>query len=227
MAEILDILSRSQLFGGLPDEHLREIRNVLIEKRVNKGEIIFLDGDEGNGFYIVVEGVIRVYKMSLEGKEQILHIVKAGETIGAVPVFSGKSFPANAQAITESLLLFFPKEKFISLITGNPSLTMNILAILSMRLRDFTVQIENLSLKELPGRLAAYLLHQSQAQGGDDFITLDISKYQISNILGTRPESLSRVLGVIRERKLIDVDGPNIKLLDRDGLEELAAHGKM
>jgi len=227
MGETLHIISKSQLFGGLPDEHLKEIRNISIEKRVNKGEIVFFDGEEGNGFYLVIEGVIRVYKMSLEGKEQVLHIVKAGETIGAVPVFSGESFPANAQAMSESLLLFFPKEKFIRLITGNPSLTMNILAVLSARLRDFTMQIENLSLKELPGRLAAYLLHQSQVQGGSDLITLDVSKSQISNILGTRPESLSRALGVIRERKLIDVDGPNIRVLDRDGLEELAAHGKM
>ncbi|HEU19079.1 MAG TPA: Crp/Fnr family transcriptional regulator [Deltaproteobacteria bacterium] len=227
MDDILNVLSRSQLFGGLSDEHLKEIGNVSIEKRADKGEIIFFDGEEGNGFYLVVEGVVRVYKMSLEGKEQILHIVKAGETVGAVPVFSGKSFPANAQAITESLLLFFPKEKFISLITGNPSLTMNILAILSMRLREFTVQIENLSLKELPGRLAAYLLYQSQVQGGGDHITLDISKSQISNILGTRPESLSRVLGAIRERRLIEVDGPNIRLLDRNGLEDLEAWGKI
>jgi len=227
MDDIFNVLSRSQLFGGLSDEHLKEIGDVSIEKRVDKGEIIFFDGEEGNGFYLVAEGVVRVYKMSLEGKEQILHIVKAGETVGAVPVFSGKSFPANAQAITESLLLFFPKEKFISLITGNPSLTMNILAILSMRLREFTVQIENLSLKELPGRLAAYLLYQSQVQGGGDHITLDISKSQISNILGTRPESLSRVLGAIRERRLIEVDGPNIRLLDRNGLEDLEAWGKI
>jgi len=227
MEEILHIISKSQLFGGLADEHLKEIRNISIEKRVKKGEIVFFDGEEGNGFYLVIEGVVRVYKMSLEGKEQVLHIVKAGETIGAVPVFSGKSFPASAQAMTESRLLFFPREKFIRLITGNPSLTMNILAVLSTRLRDFTMQIENLSLKELPGRLAAYLLHQSQVQGGGDLITLDVSKSQISNILGTRPESLSRALGMIRERKLIDVDGPNIRVLDRDGLEELAAHGKM
>ena len=227
MAEILDILSKSQLFGGLSDVHLEEIGSVSIKKHVNKGEIIFLDGDEGNGFYLVGEGVIRVYKVSLEGKEQILHIVKAGETLGAVPVFSGKSFPANAQAITKGLLLFFPKAKFISLIAGNLSLTMNIMAVLAMRLREFTVQIENLSLKELPGRLAAYLLYQLQEQGGGDRMTLDISKSQISNILGTRPESLSRVLGAIRERKLIEVDGPNIRLLDRDGLEALASSGKL
>jgi len=227
MAEIHDILSKSQLFGGLSDVHLEEIGSVSIKKQVNKGEIIFLDGDEGIGFYLVAKGVIRVYKISLEGKEQILHIVKAGETLGAVPVFSGKSFPANAQAITKSLVLFFPKAKFINLIAGNLLLTMNILAVLSMRLREFTVQVENLSLKELPGRLAAYLLYQSQQQGGGECITLDISKSQISNILGTRPESLSRAMGSMKEQKMIEVDGPNIRLLDRDGLEDLAVYGKI
>lgn len=226
MTEIIDILSKSQLFGGLPETYLKEIRSVSIEKHVNKGGIIFLDGDEGNGFYLVIKGVIKVYKMSLEGKEQTLHIVRAGETIGAVPVFSGKSFPASARAIAKSLLLFFPKEKFVGLITGNPSLTMNILAVLSMRLREFTVQIENLTLKELPGRLAAYLLHQLQQQGGSGCISLDITKSQISNILGTRPESLSRALGTIRELKLIEVDGSTIEFLDKDGLEDLAAYGK-
>jgi len=226
MGEIIDILSKSQLFGGLCEIHLKEIRGVAIEKNADKDNIIYLDGDEGNGFYLVIRGVIKVYKMSPEGKEQILHIAKAGETIGAVPVFSGKSYPANAQAIAKSLLLYFPKDKFISLITGNPPLTMNILAILSMRLREFTVQVENLSLKEIPSRLAAYLLYQSQKQGETDHITLDMKKSQISNLLGTGPESLSRAMGLMKEQKMIEVKGSNIRLINLQALEDLAYYGK-
>ncbi|MBE9547194.1 MAG: Crp/Fnr family transcriptional regulator, partial [Proteobacteria bacterium] len=135
-------------------------------------------------------------------------------------------FPANTQAISKSRLLFFPRAEFTGLITNNPTLTMNILAVLSMRLREFTIQIENLSLKEIPGRLAAYLLYQSEEQGAEDIITLNISKLQIANILGTGPESLSRTLGNLRARKLIEVDGSNIRLVDRIGLEELAEYGK-
>lgn len=226
MKEVLDTLSNSQLFGGLSEVHLKEIKRIAVDKYFNKGEIIFFDGDEGNGFYLVIGGTVKVYKVSPEGKEQILHMVKEGESIGAVPVFAGKSFPANAQAISKSRLLFFPRTEFINLITNNPSLTMNILAVLSMRLREFTVQIENLSLKEVPGRLAAYLLYQSEEQDTKDFITLSISKLQLANILGTGPESLSRTLGNLRDRKLIEVDGSNIRLVDRAGLEELAEYGK-
>ena len=226
MIEVLDILSNSQLFGGLTETHLKEIKRIAVDKKFNKGEIIFFDGDEGSGFYLVIEGTVNVYKVSPEGKEQILHIVKEGETIGAVPVFSGKSFPANARAISKSHLLFFPRGKFINLITNNPSLTMNILALLSMRLREFTIQIENLSLKEIPGRLAAYLLYLLEEQRSEDVIKLNITKLQLANILGTGPESLSRTMGNMRDRGLIEVEGSNIKLFDRAILEELAEYGK-
>ncbi len=103
---------------------------------------------------------------------------------------------------------------------------MNILALLSMRLREFTIQIENLSLKEIPGRLAAYLLYLSEEQENKNVIKLNISKLQLANILGTGPESLSRTLGEMKARKLIKVDGPDIRLVDRIGLEELAEYGK-
>jgi CRP-like cAMP-binding protein len=226
MKKARDILIKSQLFGELPEEHITEIEKIAVDKHFDKGDVIFYDGDEGNGFYLVATGSVSVYKLSSEGKEQILHIVKEGDTIGAVPVFSGKSFPANARAISKSHLLFFDRKKFIQLITNKPSLTMNILALLSMRLREFTIQVENLSLKEIPGRLAAYLLYLSQEQGDKDLIKLNISKIQLANLLGTGPESLSRALGNMKSRKLVEEEGANIRLINRGLLEELAEKGK-
>ncbi|MDM7988390.1 MAG: Crp/Fnr family transcriptional regulator [Smithella sp.] len=227
MKKTRDILSRSQLFGGLPGEHITEIEKIAVDKNYNKGDVIFYDGDEGNGFYLVAAGSVSVYKLSPDGKEQILHIIKEGDTLGAVPVFSGKSFPANARALSKTHLLFFDRKEFIELITGKPNLIMNLLALLSMRLRDFTIQVENLSLKEIPGRLASYLLYLSQEQGSRDFVKLNISKLQLSNILGTVPESLSRALGNMKTKKLIEEEGANIRLLNRAELEELAERGKV
>jgi CRP/FNR family transcriptional regulator, dissimilatory nitrate respiration regulator len=226
MKKARDILIKSHLFGGLPEEHITEIEKIAVDKNYNKGDVIFYDGDEGNGFYLVAAGSVSVYKLSSEGKEQILHIVKEGDTIGAVPVFSGKSFPANARAISKSHLLFFDRNKFIQMIANKPSLTMNILALLAMRLREFTIQVENLSLKEIPGRLAAYLLYLSQEQGNKDLIKLNISKVQLANLLGTGPESLSRALGNMKSKKLIEEKGANIRLINRALLEELAEKGK-
>ncbi|MGP8155133.1 MAG: Crp/Fnr family transcriptional regulator [Smithella sp.] len=226
MKKVRDILVKSQLFGGLPEEHITEIEKIAVDKYFNKGNVIFYDGDEGVGFYLVAAGSVSIYKLSSEGKEQILHIVKEGDTIGAVPVFSGKSFPANAKAISKSHLLFFDRKKFIQLLTNKPSLTMNILALLSMRLREFTIQVENLSLKEIRGRLAAYLLYLSQEQGNKDLIKLNISKVHLANLLGTGPESLSRALGNMKSKKLIEEEGANIRLINRAFLEELSEKGK-
>jgi CRP/FNR family transcriptional regulator len=101
------------------------------------------------------------------------------------------------------------------------------LAILSMRLRQFTVQIENLSLKEVPGRLASYLLYLANEQEQKDFVALNISKGQLASLLGTIPETLSRILAKMNKQNLIEVSGRDIKLLDRIGLEELSEHGKL
>ena len=103
---------------------------------------------------------------------------------------------------------------------------MNILALLSMRLREFTIQIEHLTLKEIPGRLAAYMLYLSQQQGSKDIIKLNIAKAQLANLLGTGPESLSRALGNMKSRKLVQEEGASIRLINRSGLEELAEKGK-
>ncbi len=227
MKKARDILIRSQLFGGLPREHITEIEKIAVGKNYNKGDVIFYDGDEGVGFYLVAAGSVSVYKLSPDGKEQILHIIQEGDTIGAVPVFSGTSFPANARALSKTHLLFFGRKKFIELITGKPNLIMNLLALLSMRLREFTIQVENLSLKEIPGRLASYLLYLAQEQGNRDLVKLNISKLQLSNILGTGPESLSRALGSMKSKKLIAEEGANIRLLNRDELEALAERGKV
>jgi CRP/FNR family transcriptional regulator len=227
MKKLLDIISNVPSFSGLPEDQLKEIRNIAVDRHFNKGEIIFSDGDEGSGFFVVVEGLVKIFKVSAEGKEQILHIYGPGEPFGQVAVYAGRSYPASAQAILKSHVLFFPRAAFVDLITRIPSLAMNMLAVLSMRLRAFTVQVENLSLKEVPGRLAAYLVYLADEQGKEDIISLSISKGQLASLLGTIPETLSRIFARMTELDLIEMDGRNIKLLNRDGLEELAELGRM
>jgi len=223
----LDIISGCSLFKGLPEGQLEDVKRISLGKHYHKDEEIFSEGDDGNGFYIIAEGRVKIYKASMEGKEQILHIFGPGEPFGEVPVFTGRAFPANAQSLAKSSLLFFPRGAFVGLITKNPSLALNMLAVLSKRLRQFTIQVENLSLKEVPGRLAAYLLLLSREQKDRDDVTLNISKGQLASLLGTIPETLSRIFAKMNNRNLIQVDGRSIKLLDMDGLEELADYGKI
>ena len=227
MTKHFELISQTILFKGLPDHHINELLNIAQEKEFTKNELIFSEGDEGNGFYVTVDGLVKIYKLSLEGKEQILHIFGPGEPFGEVPVFSGQTFPANAEAISKSRALFFPRKAIVELIVKNPSLALNMLAVLSLRLRQFTVQVENLSLKEVPGRLAAHLIMLSIEQEQTDTIILNISKAQLASLLGTIPETLSRILTRMAGHQLIDVQGRKIKLLDLDGLEALAQTGRI
>ena len=210
----------SLLFEGLLSQHLDELSDIVIEKTYSRGETIFFEGDEGNGFYMVGEGKVKIFKLSSSGKEHILHIFGQGEPFGEVPVFHGKPFPATAEAIVKTKTLFFPRTRFTQLVETNPAIALNMLAVLSLRLRRFSTQIENLSLKEVPARLAHYLIYLSEEQGRDDAVELEISKGQLASLLGTIPETLSRIFAKMSEEGLIRVSGKVINLLDRRALAE-------
>jgi len=176
---------------------------------------------------MVEKGKIKVFKLSFDGKEQILHIYGPGNIFGEVPAFEGKNFPASSMALETSQILFLPREKFVDLITSTPGLGMNMLADLSRRLRDFTIQIENLSLKEVPARLAAYILTLSGEQANENQVMLPISKAQLSNLIGTTPETVSRILKKMMDASLIEVQTKTIKICDLEGLMDLSASGSL
>jgi CRP/FNR family transcriptional regulator len=221
---IFDYIAAIPLFQGLPAEQLQELRMILTDQVCRRGQLIFSEGDEGHGFYVVVSGRVKIFKLSADGKEQILHIFGAGEPIGEVAVFAGQRFPANAEALEDSRLFFFPRTNFMELIRRNPAIALNMLAELSRRLRRFAALIEGLSLKEVPGRLAVYLIHLSETHKGADQINLGVSKGQLSSLLGTIPETLSRILTKMNKAGLIQAEGSRrIRILDRPGLEELAS----
>jgi len=222
-----DIITSVPLFRGLTTTDLDDLEKIIEDRQYPKGTAIFMEGDTADGFYIVAEGQIKIFKLSLEGKEHILHIFGPGNPFGEVPMFSGGKFPANAQATRKSRLIYLPKDAFVRLITANPMLCLNMLADLSMRLRQFTIQIENLSLKEVPGRLASYLIYLADEQDNPDSVTLNISKGQLASLLGTIPETLSRIFAKMTGDGLIRVQGRNIQLLDAEGLRVLAETGKL
>lgn len=218
-------ISKSPLFQGLSTQYIDQISDIVVQKELNNGMPVFFEGDDGDGFYLVAEGKVKIFKNSPDGKEKILHIIEEGHPFGEVAVFTGKSFPANAQAISKVRLLFFPRKRFIELISENPSLSLNMMAVLTQRLKQFSVQIENLSLKDVPGRLADYLLVLTKEQQNKDSVKLTITKGQLASLLGTIAETLSRILSKMNSNQLIEVNGRDIAILDLEGLKILAEIG--
>ena len=223
----IELLKRSPLFAGVGVKDLRRIRPIASLRQVGKKEILFSEGEEARGFYVVLSGKVKLYKISPEGKEQILHVVSAPDTFAEAALFLEGSYPAFAEVLSDSQLLFFPKRDFIHLIEKNPKLSINMIVTFSHYLKKFSLLIEELSLKEVSSRIAKYLidlsLKSSKEGRNPKEVDLDLSKTQIAQKLGTISETFSRTLAKMKTKGIIDVKRNRILILDREALGELAS----
>ena len=223
----IDLLRRCPLFAGLKEEDLKKIRTIASPRQIGKKVVLFSDGEEAKGFYVILSGKIKLYKISSEGKEQILHVVSAPDAFAEAALFLEGSYPAFAEALIDSQLLFFPKRDFIQLIERNPQLSINMIVSLSHFLRRFASLIEELSLKEVSSRIAKYLIDLSLKSAKEGKIPkaveLDLSKTQLASKLGTISETFSRTLAKMKTKGIIDVEKNKIFILNREALEELAS----
>jgi CRP/FNR family transcriptional regulator len=227
----IDLLKRCPLFAGLGEEQLKRVRGIASPKEVRKREILFAEGQEARGFYVILSGKLKLYKISPDGKEQILHVVGAPDAFAEAALFLEGTYPAFAEALTDSQLLFFPKRDFIHLVEKNPQLSINMIVSLSQFLRRFALLIEELSLKEVSSRVAKYLidlsLEYSKEGKRPNEVELDLSKTQLAAKLGTISETLSRTLAKMKTRGIIEVKKHRIIILNRKLLEELASGVKL
>lgn len=226
-----ELLKRCPLFAELKEEDLKRIRAVASLRRVGRKEVLFGEGEEAKGFYVVLSGKVKLYKMSPEGKEQILHVVSAPDAFAEAALFLEGNYPAFAEALADSQLLFFPKRDFIQLVKRNPQLGINMIVSLSHFLRRFASLIEELSLKEVSSRLAKYLIDLSMKSSKEGKhareVALDLSKSQLASKLGTISETLSRTLTKMKAKGVIDVKKDRILILNRQLLEEVASGMKI
>lgn len=222
LSEISKFLGQTMIFQGLSLEQLGDLANLAIPQTYRKGDTIFNQGDNGVGFFVVKSGRVKVLKLSAEGKEQILHIFSVGDHFAEVPALDGECFPASAAAIDPAEVLFFPRQAFLQLLEQRPTLAINMLRSFARHLRHFSHLIDSLVLSEVPTRLATYLLNLSEQSNQVEVVELDLTKGQLAARLGTIPETLSRVFAKLSREGLIQMEDTKIKLLDMEGLNQLA-----
>lgn len=215
------------LFSEMDISQLREISEISRVEQFKKNHHIFLENDTYRGFYIVLKGSIKVYRISSEGKEYILHLRKPPQPFADVPLFEeGGNYPANAQALEDSLLLFIPKEEFIELIRKNPSIALKMLAGFAKRMRKMTDKMEEISTKEVSNRLARFILEEIKKNDSiklkEPFLRLTISKSTVATYLGTITETLSRTFKKFQDEHIIVVNGKKIFVKDLKKLKQLA-----
>lgn len=225
MPDLAGVLHRLPLFTELDGAEADALARLASIHSYDRGSLIFAGGEEGRTFFALISGRVKIFKLSPEGKEQILHFFGPGEMFGEVAVFTGSEYPASAEALEDCEVLAIPRARLMEQIRRRPELAFKLLGTLSRRLGRFVGMIEDLSLREVPARLSAYLLQLHPIEKGDTpMVALEITKGQLASLLGTIPETLSRILGRLSKEELIRPEGPRaLRLIDIDALEDLAA----
>lgn len=221
IAEVKLFLGTTPIFQNLSPEQLEALANIAIPQHYKKGETLFLEGDPGTGFFVVKTGRVKVFKLAPGGKEQILHLFGPEEHFAEVPAFDGGNFPASAAAIEKTEVVFIPRQAFLAVLQQHPALAIAILGTFARHLRRLAHLVDTLSFKEVPERLASYLLNLSDRAAGSDWIELDLSKGQLAALLGTIPETLSRAFYKLSQEGLIESNGSQIRICDRGQLANL------
>jgi len=220
--DLASVLRGTALFEGLDDAHLAELVVSGRHRRFEAEQTVFFENDRAEGLHIVLKGRVKVFKLSPKGREQTLKIMGPGEPVGEVAVLSGEPYPASAEALEASETFYIPRQAFLDLVGREPEVALRLLAALSARLRSFASLIEDLSLRDVSERLAAYLLSLASAGGPEQIVDLDVSKSQLSAAVGTVPETLSRAFGQLARAGAVETRGRTVHIKDRALLERVA-----
>src|ERR1041384_8082471 len=223
LAAIANTLRGCQLFAGLPPADLNTIAALVASKPLEKGDYLFHEGDASHGFYLVQKGAINVHRVNAVGKEQVIHIFRAGESFAEATLATERGYPADARAVESSLVLLVHKPDFLALRRRQPELALRMLGSMSLHLRVLVGQIEDLSLKNVETRLANWLVNRCPDPEGQRPvpIQLTMTKRILAAEVGTVSETFSRMLAKFREQKLLSVKGKTITVLSPARLTEL------
>ena len=221
-------MAAHSFFGGLNAAERDELIDRGRVKTAPSSTILFQHEEAYRGFYLVLKGSVHIYRLSPEGRMLVLHVMRPGESFAEVPLFeeqNGDTYPATAETLEDSALLFFPKDAFLSFIDANPRTALHMLGQMAGRLRKAVRQLDAVSLHDVQERLARHLVEQVPAVPDEPeappTVELDIPKSVLAAELGTVPETLSRALRALEEQDLIQSKTSEIALTDVRGLRRL------
>jgi CRP/FNR family transcriptional regulator len=217
------VLKQVPIFSSLSEQEFAFLTSRLVQRRYASGELIFGEGDPCAGLYVVQSGNVRIFKSSVGGREQVLSIEGPSSSIAELPVFDGGNYPASAQAITDSTLLFFSRQDFQALCLQHPEVALKVLRVVGGRLRRLVGIIEELSFTTVRHRLIALLVRLSKAEGTRDgdaiTLTLLMNNSELAAQIGTVRELVSRNLSRLQAEGLIQMDNRALQVLSLKRLE--------
>lgn len=234
---ILQQIKKLPLFSEIPDKQLEEVAAISSVRKLKKGEIIFLEKDDYTGFFCIIEGIVKVFKVTAEGKERIIHLMYNNDTFAEVPVFENyqkivqnrAKYPANAMCLCDGArIVHIPAKPFFELMKTNHILCIGMLSGLSKKLRKMQTQVMNVKSQDVTKRLANYIISEYNSRksitkhgtiiNNKNTFSLSISKLDLSSYLGATLETVSRTFKKLHTENYISIKGKNITVKNYTGL---------
>jgi len=219
-ASTLEFIRSSSYFAGLDNHVLERISGLMAERKVDKHEIIWLEQEPAKKVYFAASGLIKLFKISAEGKEQILRLVRPGECFGYCGMFNGGSNPESAQALVPSVLYGLMKSDLEALLREYEQLALNTIKILATETHHYMSLVEDLSLRRVSGRLAKMLLEHSSEEIDD--ASLILTQANMAAMTGTVREVIGKSVKALEEKGAIRSNRRSIIIKDINALRIMA-----
>jgi len=219
MAANTTSLKSSPYFSGLSDTALSSLTRYFSEKKADRGEILVYEGEPAEALFLVISGVVKVFKTSADGKEQIFGIIRPGETFNDVPVLSGGKNLISAGAMSPVLLNGIKKKDMETIIKENPQVALNVVHVLSRRVQELVSLVEDFSFRHVSGRVAKILLEYAlDVSSGRPRLT----QQEMAAMIGTAREMVGRSLKSLEKEGAIRIERNRIIITNQKTLREMA-----
>jgi len=222
-SSVTDLLKQVPIFSDLSEQELTYLSARVGQRKFGEGELIFSEGEPCSGMYVVESGNVRIFKSSAGGREQVLSIDGPGGSVAELPVFDGGNYPASAQAITATTLLFVSKQDFHTLCLQHPEVALKVLRVVGGRLRRLVGIIEELSFTTVRHRLVAVLVRLAKLArkpgSNESTFNLPVNNNELAAQIGTVRELVSRNLSRLQSEGLITMEGRKIIVPDLKRIE--------
>ncbi|AZR74903.1 hypothetical protein BBF96_10840 [Anoxybacter fermentans] len=215
-------LKNETIFGGLTDEELTRVIEIMVIRQFERNVIIFFEGEVGDNFYLVLSGEVRIYKISPDGREKNLALIGPGDFFGEMALIDKKTRSATAETMSKTRLGVIHQKHFSDLIDQYPEIALKMIVQLTERLRRANQQIESLTFKDVQGRLVQFLLQYADENEDDDPVPLKkrVTHQIIANQIGASRETVSRILSQLQKEGYITIKNRLIYITKRKELKD-------
>ena len=220
------IIARIPLFERMSPEEREELRGMMSQTTLRRGEVLFNEGDSGDRLYILLTGKVKLGHTSVDGRENLLAVLGPGEVVGELTLFDPGPRSTTATAVATTELLALEHNQLMGFIDSHPTLAKDMLRALAVRLRRTNIALADLVFSDVPGRVAKALLDLAERFGGptEDGIHVphDLTQEELAQLVGASRETINKSLAEFVSRGWIRLEGRAVTLIDVERLKRRA-----